>query len=233
MKLEAESFMEAVKDINSNVLPLFQLDTRKSRIVYFLLSTITVLSLRMLENTVHEYAHVIVVLLAGGELQGLPLVTPFGGFTGWINVQESWLPVVNIAGSVTAAIVMLGIFLPVFLKAKHVWMRWIGYWGAAVIPVNIVFYWFMAPFLASSMNYDPIGFAANVGISPAWIVGLIAAIPFCLTVWWMQKATRSLVVETVQDKSSFHWKCLIFYYIISMGFPIISYLNLLDALKFW
>ena len=225
--------MESAKDIDSKAVSLFQLDTRKTRTTYFFLATLTVLALRMLENTVHEYAHVVTVFLAGGELKGLPLITPFGGVTEWISVPESWLPAVNLAGTLTAVVVMLGVFLPVYLRAKRAWVRWIGYWGAAVIPVNSVFYWFMAPFLATSMNYDPVAFAANVGIAPPWIVGFIAAIPLCASVWWMQKATRSMMARTIQDPSYFHWKCLIFYYIISMGFPIISYLNVLDALKFW
>jgi hypothetical protein len=225
--------MDIPKDSNRNIIPLFQLDSRKRKISYFFLSTIVVLSLRMLENTVHEYAHVILVLVAGGELEGLPLVTPFGGFTEWLNVPESWLPAVNLAGSLTAAAVMLGIFLPMFTKAKRPWARWMGYWGAGVIPVNIVFYWFMSPFLASAMNYDPLAFATNVGINPPWEVGLIAAIPFAFSIFWMQRATRSMLAGIVQDSSAFHWKCLIFYYIISMGFPIISYLNLLDQFKFW
>jgi len=212
---------------------LLRLESRKSRGTYFFLSFVTVLALRMLENTVHEYAHAVVVLMAGGELVGLPFVTPFGGFTSLRYVTSEWLPLLNVAGTSAAAAVMLGVFLPLFLKAKRKWLRWIAYWGCVVIPVNTVFYWFMAPLLATAENYDPVAFAENVGISPPWILGLIMALPFVLACWWMVHGTRKLRAGIIVDPSQFHTKCLVLYYIISIGFPVVSYLNLLDIFKWW
>jgi hypothetical protein len=212
---------------------IFQLDSHRSRFAYFFLSLVVVLAVRMVENTVHEYAHAAAVLLSGGELVGLPLVTPFGGFTRWRDVPGSWLPVVNIAGTLVSACVMLAAFLPVYLKARRPWARWIGYWGACVVPVNTVFYWFMAPFLATKQNYDPVAFANNVGISPAWIVGVIAAVPFSIAVAWMVKATRFTRTGLLLDPKKFHVVCLVFYYVISIGFPVVSDLDFLDQFIFW
>ncbi len=218
---------------NPRMPGIFQLDSHRSRFAYFFLALVVVLAVRMLENTVHEYAHVAVVLLSGGKVLGPPLVTPFGGFTRWDGVPASWLPAVNIAGTLVSAAVMLALFMPVYFKAKQPWAQWIGYWGACVVPVNTVFYWFMAPFLATAQNYDPIAFANNVGISPAWIIGLIAAVPFSIAVVWMVKGTRSVRTKILSDPKKFHVFCLVLYYILSFGFPVVSYLNLLDQFVFW
>ncbi|MEX2755634.1 MAG: hypothetical protein Q6365_009570 [Candidatus Sigynarchaeota archaeon] len=213
----------------------FQLDGHRSRFAYFFLALVVVLAMRMLENTMHEYAHVVFVLLSGGEVVGLPLVTPFGGFTRWRGdtVPVAWLPAVNIAGTLVSVVVLLAIFLPVYFKAKQPWMRWFAYWGACIVPVNSLFYWFMAPFIATAQHYDPIAFAANVGISPPWIVGVIAAVPFSIVAWWMVKGTRSIRSGILLDPHRFHVFCLVLYYIISIGFPVVSYLNLLDRFAFW
>jgi hypothetical protein len=220
---------------NPRIPSIFQLDNHRSRFAYFFLSLVVVLAVRMIENTVHEYAHVAAVLLSGGEIVGLPLVTPFGGFTTWNSgsIPDSWFPIINIAGTLVSAAVMLAIFLPVYFKATRPWARWIGYWGACVVPVNTVFYWFMAPFIANAQNYDPVAFANNVGISPVWIVGVIAAIPFSVAVWWMVKATRLVRARVLVDPRYFHVFCLILYYVLSIGFPVVSYLNLLDQFAFW
>jgi hypothetical protein len=215
------------------IASIYRLDNHRSRFAYFFLSLVVVLGMRMLENTVHEYAHAAVVLLSGGGLTRLPLVTPFGGVTWWYGVPRSWLPFVNISGILVSAAVMLGAFLPVYLKAKRPWVRWISYWGACVVPVNTVFYWFMAPFIATGLNYDPVAFASNVGISPAWIVGAIAMIPFSIAVVWMVKATRATRAKFLLDPKGFHVFCLVLYYVISIGFPVVSYLNLLDQFAFW
>nr|MDO8087276.1 hypothetical protein [Candidatus Sigynarchaeum springense] len=225
--------MTAPAQENAHIPRIFQLDSHRSRFVYFFLALVVVLAVRMLENTVHEYAHVAFVLISGGTVVGSPLVTPFGGLTWWDDVPATWLPAVNIAGTLVSAAVMLAIFLPVYLKAKRPWARWIGYWGACVVPVNTVFYWFMAPFLANKLNYDPIAFAANVGISPAWIVGVIAAVPFFVAAWWMVKGTRLVRANILLDPKQFHVFCLVLYYILSFGFPVVSYLNLLDRFVFW
>ena len=220
---------------NPRILNIFQLDYPRSRFVYFFLSLVVVLAVRMLENSVHEYAHAAVVLLSGGEVVGLPFITPFGGFTMWRDgsVPDSWLPIVNIAGTLVSAAMMLAVFLPVYLKAKRPWARWIGYWGACVVPVNTVFYWFMAPFLATAQNYDPVAFASNVGISPAWIIGLIVAVPFSIAFLWMVRGTRSIRTNILSDPKKFHVFCLVLYYVLSFGFPVVSYLNLLDRFVFW
>ncbi len=212
---------------------IFQLDSHRSRLAYFFLSLVVVLAVRMLENIVHEYAHAVTVLLSGGEVVGFPMVTPFGGFTRWRDVPEVWLAVVNVSGTLVSAAVMLAIFLPVYFKAARPWARWIGYWGACVVPVNTVFYWFMAPLIGTAENYDPVAFANNAGISPAWIVGAIAAIPFSIAVWWMVRATRAVRACILIDPRYFHVFCLVLYYILSIGFPVASYLNLLDRFVFW
>ncbi|MBN2154146.1 MAG: hypothetical protein JW839_22010 [Candidatus Lokiarchaeota archaeon] len=214
---------------------VFQLDSHRSRFAYFFLALVVVLAVRMLENTIHEYSHVAAVLLSGGEIVGLPLVTPFGGFTSWRSgtVPGEWLPVVNIAGTLVSVAVMLAAFLPVYLKAKRPWARWLAYWGACVVPVNSLFYWFAAPFIATAENYDPVAFANNLGISPAWIIGVVAAAPFFVAVAWMVKATRQVRAGVILDPKKFHLFCLALYYAISITFPVVSYLNLLDQFAFW
>lgn len=211
----------------------FKLGNHLARIRYFFIAVVVVLAVRMLENTVHEYAHVAMVLLSGGGLTRPPLVTPFGGVTWWHDVAAAWLPAVNISGTAVSAAVMLGIFLPVYFKARHPWLRWLGYWGGCVVPVNTFFYWFMAPFLATNPTYDPIAFAMNVGLEPTWLIGIIACVPFSIAAWWMVKSTRSIESNLLVDPARFHFFCLILYYVISIGFPVVSYLNLLDQLAFW
>jgi hypothetical protein len=225
--------MRILNDSKHETFDFFNLERPKSRVRYFFLSFLVILALRMLENTVHEYAHAAVVLIVGGEVIGMPFVTPFGGFTRWRYVPTSWLPVVNIAGTMASVAVMLGVFLPVYFKSRHAWTRWIGYWGACVVPVNTIFYWFMAPFLANAQYYDPVAFANNVGISPTWIIGAVVAVPFFAATWWMVKATGNMRTSILGDPGKFHAFCLVLYYIMSIGFPVVSYLNLLDRFVFW
>ncbi|MHA1998320.1 MAG: hypothetical protein ACTSU9_09390 [Promethearchaeota archaeon] len=214
---------------------IFYLESRKSRIAYFFLSLIIVLSLRMLENTVHELSHGVAVLAVGGTLPENPfLITPFGGYTRWQDVPESGLPLVNIAGTLVSTIFMVVLFVPSYVRAKNRKLtRMIGYWGGVVIPVNSVFYWFMSPLIGTGSNYDPIGFALSTGIEPTWIIGVISALPFAITVYCMIRGTRTVNATILDDKKKFHAKCLVFYYIVSMAFPVVSYLNLLDAFKWW
>ncbi|MBN2154145.1 MAG: M50 family metallopeptidase [Candidatus Lokiarchaeota archaeon] len=211
----------------------FEIVDAPSKVNYALLSLVAVLALRMLENAVHEHAHAAVVLLSGGEVVGLPMVTPFGGFTRWDDVPSAWLPAVNIAGTLVSVVVLLAAFLPVYLKAKRPWARWIGYWGACVVPVNAIFYWFAAPFLATAQRYDPVAFAYNVGLEPVWLVGAVAAAPFSVVVAWMVKATRDLHPRVLADPRHFHVACLVVYYAMSLGLPLVSYAGILDEFAFW
>ncbi len=210
-----------------------QLASATSKANYALISLVVLLAVRMLENAVHECAHAVVVLLSGGEVLGFPMVTPFGGFTRWDDVPGSWLPIVNIAGTLFSTAVMLAVFLPVYLKARHPWARWMGYWGACVVPVNMAFYWFMAPFLATAMRYDPVAFAFNVGIEPTWLIGVIAAVPFGIVVSWMVKATRDLHHQVLVDPRRFHEICLVFYFAVSLGFTMVSYTGFFDTFWGW
>ncbi|MEX2714724.1 MAG: hypothetical protein Q6353_012195 [Candidatus Sigynarchaeum springense] len=212
---------------------LFCLADARSKFYYTLLSIAVVLGARMIENAMHEYAHAAVVLLSGGEVVGLPVVTPFGGFTRWNDVPASWLAAVNVAGTAASAAAMLAIFLPLYIKAKQPLARWIGYWGACVLPVNMISYWVLTPFLASAQRYDPVAFATNAAIVPPWIVGIIAAVPFAISVWWMVKATRDLQARDLADPRHFHAICLVIYYIISLGIPVVSYAGLLNERYFW
>ncbi len=211
----------------------YRLVNDSSKVYYALLSFAVVLGVRMFENAVHEYAHAVVVLLSGGEVIGFPMVTPFGGFTRWNDVPVSWLIAVNFSGTAASVAVMLAIFLPIYTKAKQPCVRWIGYWGACVLPVNIVSYWLFAPFLTSAQRYDPVAFATNVGTSPQWIVGILAGVPFALSIWWMAKATHALQTRDIADPRHFHVICLTIYYIISLGLPVVFYMGLFNERLFW
>ncbi|MFX0102104.1 MAG: hypothetical protein ACFFCS_21235 [Candidatus Hodarchaeota archaeon] len=212
----------------------FNLEPRKSRVRYFFVALIVVLSLRMLENAIHELSHGLMVILSGGWLPENPfLITPFGGYTQWEDVPDQWLPLVNIAGTLFSVIFLISVFVPIYIKSKNrKGVKWMSYWGICIL-VNALFYWFMSPFIGNADNFDPIGFAHNVGISPVWIVGLVCAIPFGFAVYAMLRATRTINDKVLEDRTHFHVKCLIFYYIISMLFPIVSYMNLLDQFKWW
>lgn len=214
---------------------LVNLETRKNKIQYFFISLVVVLALRMLENTIHELSHGLVVVLVGGKLAENPfLITPFGGYTRWENVPSAMLPLVNIAGTLVSVLFMIGVFLPVYLKrASRPILGWIAYWGAFVIPVNSLFYWFMAPIVGSNLSFDPIAFAAHVGIKPQWVLGLISSLPFTITVITMCKGTRTVEKELMTDPMQFHLYCLTLYYIISIAFPVISYTGSLDTLMWW
>ena len=212
----------------------FDLEPRSSRVRYFFVALILVLSLRMLENTIHELSHGLMVIVSGGSLSPDPfLITPFGGYTQWEGVPDPWLPVVNIAGTLFSVAILSAIFIPIYAKSKErKAMKWTSYW-VIVILVNAIFYWFMSPFIGTADNFDPIAFANNLGISPVWIVGLVSAIPFGISVYAMIRATKTIDDKVLGDRTYFHVKCLVFYYFISMLFPVVSYLNLLDQFKWW
>ena len=212
----------------------FFIKTRKSKIIYFFIALTVVLSLRMLENALHEFSHASVVFFVGGALRENPfLITPFGGYTRWQDVPLTWLPLVNIAGTLFSTIVMISIFVPIFIHSKNKLVRWTAYWGGFVIPVNALFYWLIPPFIADAMHFDPVAFAVNLNIEPTWIIGVVTMIPFSFLLYFLYYSTNRLNHEILQDKSLFHLKCLVFYYAISMFFPTISYLNLLDQFKWW
>ncbi|MHA1794392.1 MAG: hypothetical protein ACTSVI_17280 [Promethearchaeota archaeon] len=226
----------AREDASPDAIPkIFQLNSKVTRLKYFFLSLILVLGLRTVENAFHEWSHGLMVIIVGGQLPENPFfISPFGGFTRWSNVPLKYLPLVNIAGTLFSLFAMLLVFLPLYRKARKLLVKMIGYWGSIVIPVNSVYYWLVAPFIGTSRSFDPIAFAANLGISPTWIIGVYAAIPFSYFFKTMIKETRKLNFDkTLEDPSFFHVKCLIFYYSITFLFSTISYLGILDQFKWW
>ncbi|MHA1369507.1 MAG: hypothetical protein ACTSWN_00690 [Promethearchaeota archaeon] len=216
-----------------NKIGFFHLDSLKSRIRYFFVSLLLVIGLRMLENTVHELSHGVTAILVGGGLRDDPfLITPFGGYTRWRDVPAEWLPLVNIIGSLAATTMIITIFVPLWIKSSRNAVRFIGYWGI-VILVNVTFYWFMSPFIGTATHYDPIAFARNLQIEPVWVIGLCSAIPFFFSVYAMIMATKKLYRIILTDLKRFHVVCLLIYYAISITFPVVSYLNLLDRFAWW
>ncbi len=212
----------------------FQLTRNKSKVVYFFTTLAALLGLRTLETAIHELAHGIAVIVSGGWLpENAFFISPFGGYTLWRDVPSNALWFVNIIGTLLAVVVMLSVFFTTFKRAVNPWARWMGYWGGVVIPVNSLFYWFVAPFLATAQNYDPIAFASNVGITPAWLVGVVAGVPFAILVRNAWRGTARIGEELLVDPARFHVKCLVFYYCITFTFSIVSYLNLLDQFKWF
>nr|MDO8119688.1 hypothetical protein [Candidatus Sigynarchaeota archaeon] len=224
----------SLKEHEAKSPSFFVFKDKKGKIKYFFFALVFVLGLRTLETAIHELAHGLAVVITGGHLPpNAFFISPFGGYTLWHDVPGEALWFVNMIGTLAGVVAMLSIFFTMFKRSVNPWARWTGYWGGVVIPVNSLFYWLAAPFLADAQNFDPVAFASNVGISPPWLVGVIIAFPFAIAWRNMWNGTRLIEGTLLGDPGRFHVKCLVFYYCITFGFSFMSYLNLFDQFKWF